>query len=141
MSKWPDYLAMREGVLRLNGELRAHLSNDLGAIAGLLFDIGSGRYPAPPVTGDRVAQQAWEADLARVQDASQQRAIEGNLQRDTTHTDVQQTLRDLGLALGFTVYIAANDQSRACAGGRLGDGCAVALPAAIANAPGSDASG
>ena len=140
LGKWPDYLAMREGVLRLNAELRAHLSNDLGAIAGLLFDIGAGRYPAPPAVGDGVARQAWEADLARVrEDATQQRATEGNLQRDTTHTDVQKTLRDLGLALGFSVYIAANDQSRACAGGRLGDGCAVALPAAIANAPGSDA--
>ena len=137
LGKWPDYLAMRDGVLRLNGELRAHLSNDLGAMAGLLFDIGAGRYSAPPITGDRAEQQTWEADLARVrEDATQQRATETNLLRDTTHTDVQRRLRDLGLALGFSVYIAANDQSRVCPGGRLGDGCMAALPPAMANAPG-----
>ena len=81
-----------------------------------------------------------KADLLRVrEDAKQQRATEDSRDRETTHTDVQQTLRDLGLALGFGVYIAANDQSRACAGGRLGDGCVAALPASIASAPGSDA--
>lgn len=31
---------MREGILRLNDTHRALLSNDLGAAAGLLFDIG-----------------------------------------------------------------------------------------------------
>ena len=40
---------MREGVLTLNARYRDLLSNDLGTIAGLLFDIGSGRYPAPPL--------------------------------------------------------------------------------------------
>jgi type II restriction enzyme len=139
LGKWPDYLAMRDGILRVNNDFRSHLSNDLGAIAGFLFDIGSGRYPAPP-RGDGADQAKWEADLARVRDdAKQQSAVEVSHQVDTTHTHVQQALRDLGLALGFQVYVAANDQSRACAGGRLGDGCIDALPAAIASAPGGDA--
>jgi len=47
LGRWTEYLAMREGVLRLNQEHRDLLSNDLGAVAGLLFDIGSGRYVAP----------------------------------------------------------------------------------------------
>lgn len=49
-------LSMREGALRLNAEHRACLSNDLGAIAGLLFDIGSGRYAAPPRNDDANAR-------------------------------------------------------------------------------------
>lgn len=139
LGKWPDYLAMRDGMLRLNNDFRSHLSNDLGAIAGFLFDIGSGRYPAPP-RGDGADQAKWEADLVRVRDdAKQQSAVEASRQVETTHTHVQQALRDLGLALGFQVYVAANDQSRACAGGRLGDGCVDVLPAAIASAPGGDA--
>lgn len=139
LGKWPDYLAMRDGILRLNNDFRTHLSNDLGAIAGFLFDIGSGRYTAPP-RGDGADQAKWEADLVRVRDdAKQQSAVEVSRQVETTHTHVQQALRDLGLALGFEVYVAANDQSRACAGGRLGDGCINALPTAIASAPGGDA--
>ena len=51
---------MREGALRLNAEHRAHLSNDLGAIAGLLFDIGSGRYTAPPRDDDAGTRSAWQ---------------------------------------------------------------------------------
>jgi type II restriction enzyme len=34
---------MRQGVLKLNVEFRDLLSNDLGAVAGLLFDVGTGR--------------------------------------------------------------------------------------------------
>lgn len=67
LGRWPDYLAMRAGMLKLNAEYRDLLSNDLGAIAALLFDIGTGRYAAPPemmAPGAR-AEAEWEADLAR----------------------------------------------------------------------------
>ena len=57
---------MREGVVRLNADHRDLLSNDFGAVAGLLFDVGTGRYPAPPRSGDSAAQAVWEADLAKV---------------------------------------------------------------------------
>lgn len=40
LGRWDHYLSMREGVMRLNAEHRSRLSNDLGAVAGLLFDIG-----------------------------------------------------------------------------------------------------
>ena len=47
LGKWDDFPAMRDGILALNARHRAVLSNDLGAVAGLLFDVGSGRYAAP----------------------------------------------------------------------------------------------
>src|SRR3972149_280411 len=56
LGRWNEYLAMRQGILALNAECRDLLSNDLGAIAGLLFDVGSGRYPAPPRDDDAVAR-------------------------------------------------------------------------------------
>lgn len=68
LGRWDHYLSMREGVMRLNADHRSRLSNDLGAVAGLLFDIGSGRYDAPPREHDPVAAQAWQADLARVRE-------------------------------------------------------------------------
>jgi type II restriction enzyme len=42
---------------------------------------------------------------------------------DRTHTEIQGWLRDLGRALGFGVWVAANDRGRAYGDGRLGDGC------------------
>lgn len=44
LGSWEDYLRMREGILALNAE--AALSKDLGAMAGLLFDVGIGKLAA-----------------------------------------------------------------------------------------------
>ncbi|HKP64196.1 MAG TPA: type II restriction endonuclease [Polyangiales bacterium] len=141
LGKWEEYLAMREGLLRLNDQHRALLSNDLGAIAGLMFDLGTGRYTAPPRAEDEAAMRAWEADLARVREAvdREQKARAAEQAGDRTHTEVQGWLRDLGRALGFDVWVAANDRGRACGSGKLGDGCIAELPMALASLPGGDA--
>ena len=137
LGSWTEYLAMREGILRMNDAHRTHLSNDLGAIAGLLFDVGSGRYPAPPREDDAAARAAWEADLAkaRTEAAKKSKALEG----DRTHTEIQMWLRDLGRALGFDVWVAANDRARQAGNGTLADGCLEALPDPVATAPGAEA--
>jgi type II restriction enzyme len=137
LGKWTEYLAMREGILRLNDAHRLHLSNDLGAIAGLLFDIGSERYPAPPRDDDQAARAAWETDLAKVRTEVAKKPKGGD--QDRTHTEIQIWLRDLGHALGFDVWIAANDRARETPTGQLSDGCLEVLPDAVATAPGADA--
>lgn len=130
LGRWDNYLTMREGVIRLNDAHRQLLSNDLGAFAGLLFDIGSGRYPLPPAAGDNDAAQAWQADLAKVREesAAAGKAWAKAQESDATHTSVQGQLRDLGLALGFKVWIASNDRGRSFGQGRLGDGCLDTIP-------------
>ena len=141
LGKWAEYLAMRQGILGLNARYRDLLSNDLGAIAALLFDIGSKRYQLPPHPDDVEARRSWQADLARVHEeaANSDKSLAAAREGDRTHTEVQGWLRDLGQALGFDVRIASNDVGRQYVGGRLGDGCLSALPAAIENAPGADA--
>lgn len=141
LGSWEEYLAMREGILRLNETHRELLSNDLGAIGGFLFDVGSGRYPVPPPGDDEIARAAWREDLARVreQGAKERKQLESAREGDRTHTEVQGWLRDLGLALGFDVWIAANDRSRALGTGRLGDGCLESLPAALTDRAGAEA--
>ncbi|MBI4817421.1 MAG: type II restriction endonuclease [Deltaproteobacteria bacterium] len=134
LGSWLDYLAMREGVLRLNEGHRALLSNDLGAVAGLLFDVGSGRFAAPPVDGKK---GEWLADLEKVRTAST--ADKKAHDADVTHTDLQGWLRDLGKALGFSVWVAVNDKSRPFGEGMLGDGCLSELPATLTGAPGGAA--
>lgn len=140
LGSWEHYLAMREGILELNARYRDLLSNDLGAIAGFLFDIGSGRYPAPPLESEDLSDRDWDRRLAEARAEAVKFEKTALQQRDTdrTHTEVQAWIRDLGRALGYRVWIAANDRSRPYAGARLGDGCLDQLPAALANGAGAE---
>lgn len=139
LGRWGDFLAMRAGILRLNDAHRESLSNDLGAVGGLLFDVGSGRYPTPPRDGDAAQEEAWRADLARVRATAPTPAERRRDLGDRTHTEVQQWLRDLGRALGYAVHIAINDRGRPCGTARLGDGCLDELPQPLRDGPGADA--
>lgn len=136
LGRWNNYLAMRDGILRLNASYRELLSNDLGAISGLLFDIGTGRYVAPP-RDDDTARRAWEADLGKMRAAAVIQTAGGSA--DRTHTEIQAWLRDLGHAFGYGVHVAANDRGRPWGQGRLGDGCVEELPGVLAAGPGGDA--
>jgi type II restriction enzyme len=140
LGSWDDYLALREGALGIVAEHRDLLSNDLGAVAGLLFDVGSGRYPPPPRADDAAARAAWERDLARVREESarERKTRETVAAGDRTHGEVQGWLRDLGRALGYDVWVASNDRNRALGAGRLGDGCLDVLPPLLADASGAD---
>ncbi|HRJ64861.1 type II restriction endonuclease [Brevundimonas sp. UBA2416] len=140
LGSWEHYLAMREGILELNARYRDLLSNDLGAIAGFLFDIGSGRYPAPPLESEDISDRDWDRRLAEARAEAVKFEKTALQQRDTdrTHTEIQAWIRDLGRALGYRVWIAANDRSRPYAGARLGDGCLDQLPAALANGAGAE---
>lgn len=141
LGRWDHYLAMRQGVATLNDTYRKLLSNDFGAIAGLLFDVGSGRYPAPPLDGDQVAAQAWQTDLALVREETSafRRTLASAEGNEQTHTEVQGWLRDLGKSLGFSVWIAANDRSREYGAGRLSDGCLIELPESLTKQSGAEA--
>ncbi|MFC6282329.1 MULTISPECIES: type II restriction endonuclease [Polaromonas] len=125
LGRWDHYLSMREGLIRLNEQHRHKLSNDLGAIAGLMFDVGSGRYAAPPRLEDPGVIALWESDLQRVREESTaaQKQWLLAMESDATHTQIQGWLRDMGKALGFDVWIASNDRGREHADGFLGDGC------------------
>lgn len=140
LGSWEHFLAMRMGVLDLNEQYRDLLSNDLGAIGGLLFDIGSGRYPAPPLDTDRTDSGDWAGRLeqARAQASQLSKAALQQNADDHSHTEVQSWLRDLGLSLEFDVWIAANDRSRLFGGEPLAKGCLERLPSAIATAVGAD---
>lgn len=141
LGRWQDYLAMREGILRINAAHRDILSNDLGAIAGVLFDLGSGRYTAPPRDGDDAAREAWAADLLRVrEDATKAKnALAAAEADERSHSEIQAWLRDLGHALGFDVWIAANDHSRLFDGKPLAHGCCRELPEHLSNTAGAEA--
>lgn len=133
LGNWGEYLAMRNGILQVVEEHRALLSNDLGAIGGLLFDLGQQRYTPPPTGDDTQKLAKWEADLANVRElsAKERKAAEAAKEGDRTHTEVQGWLRDLGIALGFEVWVAANDRSRPYRNGKLADQCLTQLPLSV----------
>ncbi|MFD2431550.1 type II restriction endonuclease [Sphingobium scionense] len=140
LGSWEHFLAMRSGVLDLNDRHRDLLSNDLGAIGGLLFDIGFDRYPAPPldVSGEALASWGQRLETAREEARTLSKAALREGENERTHTEIQAWLRDLGLALGYDVWIASNDRSRAFNGSPLGHGCLEHLPASIATSKGAD---
>lgn len=139
LGSWEQFLAMRSGILDLNDEFRDLLSNDLGAVGGLLFDIGSGRYPAPPPIEDAGADWSARLDAVRGEALHLSKAQLVLNEGDRTHSEIQAWLRDLGLALGFRVWIAANDRGRLHEGVPLSRNCLEHLPDKIATAPGADA--
>ncbi|NQD37949.1 type II restriction endonuclease [Permianibacter sp. IMCC34836] len=130
LGKWPDFLAMRQGMLELNRRCGAELSNDLGCLAGLLFDIGSERTVIPPTDASPEALSQWREALAHAEQSSSQftKQLAAAAESDHSHTEVQGWLRDLGRALGYRVWIASNDRNRNFSGGRLADGCMTELP-------------
>jgi len=139
LGSWEQFLAMRSGILDLNDEFRDLLSNDLGAIGGMLFDIGSGRYPAPPPIEDAAADWYARLDAVREEARHLSKAQLARDEEDRSHSEIQAWLRDLGIALGFRIWIAANDRGRLFNGVPLGRDCLEHLPDQIATAPGADA--
>jgi type II restriction enzyme len=140
LGRWDEYLAMRRGVLALNEQYRDLLSNDLGALAGFLFDLGTERYAPPPRELDAEALARWEGDLALIREQADRtsKALSAAREGERTHTEIQGWLRDLGIALGFGVWVASNDRKRAYAEGLLGDACLASLPALLDDAPGAE---
>ena len=146
LGRWDEYLAMRQRVLALNIEYRDMFSNDLGAVAGFLFDLGTGRYVPPPRAGGPADADQWRADLIRVREEGEsaaQAAKRGKNREDDeqSHTEVQGWLRDLGFSLGFLVWVASNDRSRSYGVGKLGDRCLGTLPEALSQLPEGDTIG
>lgn len=115
LGSWESYLAMREAILRVNAhaEIRHRLSKDLGAFAGLLFEIGTGRLLIENNL-DTVLQVTKEqaAKAARLRHLD----VVAEEQEQSEHTQMQYLLIKIGRALHFDVYVARNDRHRSCDG-------------------------
>ena len=138
LGSWQHYLAMRTGIVAFNTRWRALLSNDLGAVGGLLFDIGTGRYPAPPADGGGADEWHERLRVARDLASTLAKVTAEQGEADRSHAEVQAWLRDLGHALGFSVWVAANDRGRIFDGGPLGRGCLEQLPLALQATKGTE---
>ena len=109
LGSWESYLAMREVIVRTNAEVRQHLSKDLGAFAGLLFEIGAGRLL---IDGNVAA--VLKIEQAKAEKAAQARhqAVLAEQAEESEHTQIQYLLIKIGRALNYDVYVARNDRRR-----------------------------
>ena len=125
LGSWSSYLQMREVMIALNDEQRSILSKDLGAIAGLFFEIGAGKL----VLQENL-QLVLDVDRKKIEAAQKKRHQEvlDDIRQDEAHTQMQFLLTKLGKALGYDVLVAANDRGKSFGGERFSFHCLCGLP-------------
>lgn len=116
LGSWDSYLAMRETIVRANSE-QSGLSKDLGAFAGLLFEVGSNRIVVSG-NADKVLEELRERAAKAATRRHEQALAEE--QEASEHTQAQHALIRLGRSLGYDVFVARNDRSRRCHGDSFG---------------------
>ncbi len=113
LGSWESYLAMRETIIQVNAEHRHMLSKDLGAFAGLLFEIGSGRLV---IAGNADAALKDLQDKAEKLARKRHQQVVDEQREESEHTQVQHMLIRIGRALNYQVFVARNDRHRSCHG-------------------------
>ncbi|MGY3053112.1 type II restriction enzyme [Pedobacter sp. UYEF25] len=108
LGSWTEYLKIREVLIQKNTQHRHELSNDLGAIAGLMFEVGSQKL----VLGND--EYLSEIDRKKIEALITKRQIEVQAEKEdeNLHSEMQYLLLKIGKALGYDVITAINDKSK-----------------------------
>ena len=116
LGSWPAYLEMREVIKAANAGLRPPLSADLGAFAGLLFDVGVGKVACG---GDCAAGLAVAREQVEKVARKRHAEVREDREQANEHLKIQHLLVTVGRALGYDVHVAADDRGRAYQGESL----------------------
>jgi type II restriction enzyme len=108
LGSWSEYLKIREILIETNNTYKAELSNDLGAIAGLCFEIGSQKML---IGNDEYLSEAERTKFEK-SIVKRQNEIQEEKQEESQHTEMQYHLLKIGNALGFDAFPATNDKSK-----------------------------
>ena len=124
LGSWSEYLKLREVILNTNNQHRTELSSDLGAIAGLLFEIGSQKLVlgADEYLSLPERKKIEKLIEKRREDVEQEKAEED------LHTEMQYHLLKIGNALGYDVIAASNDRSKSHCGNSFSFICLQQFP-------------
>ena len=118
-SSWDSYFTLRETVLSANERFRNELSNDLGAFAGLLYEIGSKRFS--------LDDRASNGELAKAVKVRHKQVTNEKAEEDL-HTEMQYHLIKIGRSLGYDVAVASNDRSKQYGDAKFSFLCLSGLP-------------
>lgn len=116
LGSWTDYLKMREVIIKTNEQLNPLLSKDLGALSGLLFDVGVGKISL---------SSTWNISLKFEQDKLEKalkkrhQEVENELKEESEHLKMQFLLTTIGRNLGYDVFVAVNDRTKSLEGKSL----------------------
>ena len=109
LGSWSEYLKIREVLIETNLKYKTLFSNDLGAIAGLLFEIGSQKML---IGNDEYLSEEERGKLEKALE-KRHKEVSTEKQDENLHTEMQFHLLKIGQALGYDVTPASNDRSRA----------------------------
>ena len=124
LGSWSEYLKIREVLIETNIKHKADLSNDLGAIAGLLFEVGSQKL----VLGeDEYLSQEDRSKLEKLME-KRHSEVKAEKEDENLHTEMQYHLLKIGNALGYDVIAASNDKSKSYAGNNFSFLCLPKFP-------------
>ncbi|MES2005516.1 hypothetical protein GWC95_04860 [Sediminibacterium roseum] len=112
LGSWSEYLKLREVLIDTNNQHRGDLSSDLGAVAGLLFEIGSQKLV---LGADEYLSQNERQKIEKLIEKRRE-AVEQEKAEDDLHTEMQYHLLKIGNALGYDVIAASNDRSKSFSG-------------------------
>lgn len=108
LGSWQEYLNMRVRILHENEENKTLLSKDLGAIAGMLFEIGSKNII---ISESQAVSSEEQEKVAKIYKKRHAYLLEEK-KEDNLHTEMQYHLLKIGAALGYNVISASNDRGR-----------------------------
>lgn len=108
-SSWDNYLEMRTIILQINKQYKNLLSKDLGAISGLLFDIGVGKI----VVNENV-KIVMEKERKKREKLLRKRhqEVQSEFKEENKHTEIEYLLLKIGKSLGYNVVVATNDRNK-----------------------------
>lgn len=126
LGSWESYLDMRDLLMTANEQFRSALSKDLGAISGLLFEVGAGKLVL-----EENAELVIDEERKKLESVRRRRhlAVEDDLAQNQAHTQMQYLLSRVGTSLGYDAVVAVNDRSRSFNGAQLSQLCLPGLPA------------
>jgi len=124
LGSWSEYLKIREVLVDVNKQYKNELSLDLGAISGLMFEIGTQKLL---LGNDEYLSEPERKKLELLIEKRQNKIQEDKLE-ESLHTEMQYHLIKIGTALGYDVICAQNDQSRSFNGNSFSFHCLSAFP-------------
>lgn len=124
LGSWSEYLKLREVIINTNQQHRSEFSSDLGAIAGLLFEIGMQKIV---LGGDEYLSLSERTKLEKLIEKRHQDVI-AEKEEENLHTEMQFHLLKIGKALGYDVIAASNDKSKSYNGNSFSFMCLQQFP-------------
>lgn len=108
LGSWSEYLKIREVLINVNRKYKSEFSLDLGAIAGLMFEIGTKKLLLD--NSDYLSDEDRRKIESQIE--KRQNEIQEDKQEENFHTEMQYHLLKIGTALGYNVICAQNDKSK-----------------------------